>query len=325
MKTLSLIVPCYNEETNIAEFYNTFLKVYNKSLSKLINYEIVFIDDGSKDKTVEEVNKVIAKDDKVTLVEFSRNFGKEIALTAGLSNCKGDGCVFLDSDLQYPIDKLPDFVDKWLSGVEVVIGMRDSKKTNNIVEKVGSLFFYKIIQAISDTPIISGALDYRLLDRVVIDELLKFSERGRMVRALIDWLGFRRDFVYYKELPRFSGEPGYSFVKRLKLALSTFISQSLFPLKLAGYIGLFIFSLSGVLGVFILIQSYILKDPMKLNISNSFSLGVLNSFLVGIVLMSLGIIALYIANIHTEVTNRPIYVVRKIHQKITEKNSKAKS
>jgi len=314
MKTLSLIVPCFNEESNIVAFYDAFQDIYKSKLSKKIDYELLFVDDGSKDETVSEVKKLISKDSKVRLIELSRNFDKEIAVTAGIENCIGDACIFLDADLQYPIDRIPDFVKKWFDGVEVVIGVRDKKKTNNIIEKAGSYVFYKIIQAISDTPIISGALDFRLLDRVVIDEFIRFSERGRMVRALIDWLGFKRDFIYYEELPRYSGVPAYSLTKRIKLALSTFVSQSLFPLKLAGYLGLFIFIVSGLMGIFIIIQSYILKDPMRLNVTNSFQLGILNSFLVGIVLMCLGLIALYIANIHIEVTNRPMYVIRRIYK-----------
>jgi len=322
MKTLSVIIPCYNEEVNISHFYKAFMTAWSDPRLSKLDYELVFIDDGSRDQTVAELQKLIAQDSKVKLIEFSRNFGKEVALSAGVENCIGDGAIFVDADLQYPIDRVPDFVEKWLSGADVVVGIRDKKKTNNLIEKFGSSMFYKIINSISDTKIIPGALDFRLIDRVVIDEYNRFSERGRMTRALIDWLGFKRDYIHYQELPRLYGEPAYSFSKRVKLALSTFVSQSLLPLKLAGYLGLLIFIISGLLGIFIIVQSYILGDPLNLRISGSASLGILNSFMVSIILMCLGLIALYIANIHTEVANRPLYVVRKIYQK-TAKKTKA--
>ena len=314
MKILSVIIPCYNEESNISHFYKAFCESWKNPKLDKVDYELIFVDDGSRDTTVTEVQKLIEIDPKVKLIEFSRNFGKEVALSAGVENCVGDACIFVDADLQYPIDRIPDFVEKWLAGADVIIGIRDKKKTNNIIEKLGSIAFYKIINSISETKILPGALDFRLIDRVVIDEYNRFSERGRMTRALIDWLGFKRDFIHYQELPRLHGEPAYSFNKRVKLALSTFISQSLLPLKLAGYLGLFIFIISSILGVFIIIQSYILRDPLGLKISGSAALGVLNSFLVSIILMCLGLIALYIANIHTEVANRPLYVIRKIHR-----------
>ncbi len=322
MKTLSVIIPCYNEEDNISHFYDAFLQAWSDPRLSKLDFELVFVDDGSKDGTVEELQKLIDRDSKVRLIEFSRNFGKEVALSAGVENCIGDAAIFVDADLQYPIDRIPDFVEKWLLGADVVVGIRDKKKTNNLIEKLGSNMFYRIINSISDTEIMPGALDFRLIDRVVIDEYNRFSERGRMTRALIDWLGFKRDYIKYEELPRLHGEPAYSFSKRVKLALSTFISQSLLPLKLAGYLGFLIFVISGLLGLFVIVQSYILRDPLGLRISGSASLGILNSFMVSIILMCLGLIALYIANIHTEVANRPLYVVRKIYQNKVKKSNR---
>ncbi|GAB4149180.1 MAG: glycosyltransferase family 2 protein [Patescibacteria group bacterium] len=313
-KTISLIVPCFNEEKNIEHLYQAVLAVWEE-LEEKYDYELIFIDDGSKDNTILEVEKLAKLDDRVLLLEFSRNFGKEMATSAGINYCSGDAAIMIDADLQYPIEILPEFVNKWEQGNEVVVGVRDAKKTKNIIDKAGSFIFYKIINAISDIKIESGALDFRLVDRKVINEFNRFTERGRMTRALIDWLGFKRDYVRYQEKPRLYGKPAYSFIKRVRLALSTFISQSLLPLKLAGYLGLFVTIFSGVTLLTILVTRYIIHNTWGLSISRAMIVVIAMMFLIGIVLMFLGLISLYIANIHVEVANRPIYVIRRLTRK----------
>jgi len=179
-----------------------------------------------------------------------------------------------------------------------------------MVKQVGGWLFYKIINRISDTKLIPNSCDFRLLDRVVVNEFNRFTEKYRMTRALIDWLGFRRDFVYFNTSERIHGQAGYSVGKLFRLAFTSFITLSLFPLRFAGYLGIFITLTSGTLGLFILIETYILKDVWGLAISGTAVLAIILLFLVGIILSCLGLIALYIANIHHEVINRPIYVVR---------------
>jgi polyisoprenyl-phosphate glycosyltransferase len=164
---------------------------------------------------------------------------------------------------------------------------------------------------IAEIQIRSGALDFRLMDRSVINEFNKFTERGRMTRALIDWLGFNRDYVFYTESPRVAGIASYDFSKRLALAFNTFISTSLLPLKLAGYLGVMITLVSGPVGFFLAANTFFFNDILGLGTTGSTQVGILSVFLTGINLMSLGLIALYIANIHTEVANRPLYVVKK--------------
>jgi polyisoprenyl-phosphate glycosyltransferase len=308
-KTISLIIPCYNEEQNIVEAY-THITTFWKTLKYDIDYEMVFIDDGSSDSTCQKVLQIARQDSKVKLLQFSRNFGKEIATTAGIQNCTGDACIMYDADLQYPIEKLPDFIEKWLAGADVVVGVRDKKKTNNLVEKFGSYMFYKLANMMAEVEIEAGALDFRLIDRVVIEEFNRLTERGRMTRALIDWLGFKREYISYVENERFAGEASYSFGKRVKLALSTFLSTSLFPLKFAGYLGIVISSITFPLGIILAINKYLLADLFRWNTSGATQVGVLTAFLIGINLMCMGLVALYIANIHIEVTNRPLYVVK---------------
>ena len=308
-KVISIIIPCYNEEQNIEEAYSHITKFWESKIPDY-DFELVFVDDGSRDKSVQIITKLSKSDGKVKLVEFSRNFGKELATTAGIQNCTGDACIMYDADLQYPIEKLPDFIAKWEKGADVVVGIRDKKNTNNLVEKIGSYCFYKLINIIAEVEVRAGALDFRLMDRIVINEFNKLTERGRMTRSLIDWLGFKRDYIFYKENERFAGEASYSFIKRVNLALSTFLSTSLFPLKFAGYLGIIISIITGPLGVILAINKYLLKDILGWSTTGATQVGVLTAFLIGINLMCMGLISLYIANIHIEVTNRPLYVVK---------------
>lgn len=313
-KLISIVVPVFNEEKNIYKLYFELTKV----LSKInINFEIIFVNDGSRDKSDDKVKKIKKIDNQVKLLNLTRNFGKELATTAGINNCRGDGCIIIDADLQHPPSLIPKFIEKWEEGASVVIGVRKSNKGEGLTKKIGSKLFYKLINKISQTKLVPNATDYRLLDRCVINEFNKFSERNRMTRALIDWLGFETEYLYFDAGKRKSGQARYSNLKLLRLAINSMVSFSLFPLKIAGYLGIIITLLSAPLGLFILIEKYILNDPLSLYISGPATLAVILVFLVGIVLICLGLIALYIANIHNEVINRPLYVIKK------EKNSLA--
>ena len=308
MKKISIINPVYNEGSNVLLAYEALKEVF--SSLKEYDYEFVFIDDGSRDNSFEYMDELAQKDSKVKAIQFSRNFGKEIAVTAGINKCTGDACILFDCDLQYPVEVLPQFIEKWAEGNEVVIGIRDKKKEKSIISRYGSKGYNKIMRKISDIEIIEGAIDFRLLDRKVINEFNKMSETNRITRGLIDWLGFKRAYLPYVEKERVAGEATISFKKRVKLALNSFVSHSYFPLKLAGYLGIIITLISLAVSLFILVQNYVLGDPLELGISGAALLAVMNLFLTGIMLMSLGLIALYIANIHEEVNDRPIYVVR---------------
>ena len=307
-KLISIIVPIFNEEKNIQLLYFELIKV----LAKIsYHFEIIFVNDGSKDKSPSKIEQLKKEDSKVRLINLTRNFGKELASSAGINHCRGDACIMIDADLQHPPSLIPKFIEKWEEGASVVIGVRKSNQGEELIKKVGSRFFYKIINRISQTKLVPNATDYRLLDRAVIDEFSKFSERNRMTRALIDWLGFDTVYLYFDAGERTSGQAKYSNFKLLRLAVNSMVSFSLFPLKIAGYLGIIITLLSAPLGLFILIEKYILNDPLSLYISGPATLAVILVFLVGIVLVCLGLIALYIANIHNEVINRPLYVIKK--------------
>jgi dolichol-phosphate mannosyltransferase len=311
LKRISIIVPVYNEERNLQRFYDAIVPVL---ASLPYAMELIFVNDGSLDHSLSVLRQIAERDPRVRVLDLSRNFGKEIATTAGLHAASGAACLMIDADLQHPVELIPAFVKKWEAGAEVVVGIREKNYGEGIVKRVGSLVFYKIMRLISQTPVTPNATDFRFLDRVVVDAFQQFTEKQRMTRALIDWLGFRRDSISFVANERKDGQPGYSTAKLVKLAFQSFVSFSLFPLRLAGYLGSVIIFISGIGGVFVFADRYFLGN--RLNVSGPAALGILILFLVGVMLICLGFIALYIASIHQEVVNRPLYVIRKqIHFK----------
>ncbi|HRY82184.1 MAG TPA: glycosyltransferase family 2 protein [Candidatus Moranbacteria bacterium] len=309
MKKISIIIPAYNEEKNIIPIYKEIAKAFDILEAGYI-HEIFFINDGSVDTTAGEIKKLVQKDKMVKYIEFSRNFGKEMATSAGLNHCSGDACIMIDADSQHPAELISEFIKKWEQGFEVVIGVRKKSKSDSWPKKLGSQIFYKILNKISDIEVVPGSTDFRLLDRKVINEFNRFTETNRMTRGLIDWLGFKRSFIYFEADDRLNGTANYGFWELVKLAMVGFVSLSFFPLKLAGYFGVLISSLSGIAGLYILIGKYIFHLKFASTFSDAENLAIFIVFLVGIILTFLGLISLYIANIHSEVVNRPMYVVR---------------
>ncbi|MFA6410785.1 MAG: glycosyltransferase family 2 protein [Candidatus Buchananbacteria bacterium] len=308
-KLISLIIPVYNEKDNIPLIYQALLEQLEK-IKDLYDYEMIFVDDGSKDQSLQKIQELAVKNPKVKSLEFSRNFGKEFATTAGLQYCAGDAAILIDADLQHPPKLLPEFLAKWQAGADMVIGIRKSYQHPSLFKTVSSTLFYKIMNFISGTKITEKATDYRLIDRKVINEFNRLTEHNRITRGLLDWLGFKRDYIYFQAEKRINGKVSYNKIKLLKLAISALITHSLFPLKFAGYLGVLIIMFSGPLGFFIFVDKYMINDPFGFAFSGPAILAVINLFLVGITLSCLGLIALYIGNIQTEVMNRPIYIIR---------------
>jgi polyisoprenyl-phosphate glycosyltransferase len=313
-KLISIIVPVFNEEQNVPEFFEAVLES-TKNLG--YNFELIFVDDGSKDKSVDVIHtlKTERKNVTVKLIQLSRNFGKEIASTAGLHASKGSAAILIDADLQHPAEKIPEFLNKWEDGGEVVIGVRKIHAHGSPFKHWGSELFYKLIGKISDTEIIPHATDFRLIDRQVIDHFNRFTERERITRGLIDWLGFKRDYVQFTANKRRFGKATYSTNKLIHLAINGFTTHSLVPLKLAGYLGVILCAVFGPLGVIVYIQHYWLDDRLRWDVTGTGMLAILMLFSIGVVLVCLGLVAMYVANIHSEVMNRPLYVVRKTKSK----------
>ena len=279
-----------------------------KNLSEY-DWEIVFVDDGSPDNSAEFLMELCRQDKKCRVVELSRNFGKEIALSAGVNYAAGDAVICLDADLQHPPDHIPDMVRKWEEGSEVVEMLRTHSKQDPWLRRLGSRVFYSILRLLSSTDILAKTTDFRLLDRKVVDALGKVEERQRMFRGIIDWLGFRKTSLSFQPGPRKYGVPVYSYAKLINLALNSFISYSSIPLKLIGVLGLFITGAS--LFVFSWMITTTIFAPELWNYTPLAFAVVINLILTGVILTALGLMSLYISKIFSEVQNRPLYTVRK--------------
>lgn len=308
-KLVSVIIPAHNEQDNIPLIYQKIKEVF-LSIKDNYEYEIIFVDDGSTDNSIGVLQQLTNQDKKVKYLEFSRNFGKEIATSAGINYSRGDAAIMIDADLQHPAELIPEFIKKWEGGADVVIGIRTKNKKERLFRRISSWAFYRIINLIGETKLTPQATDFRLIDKKVVDEFNRLTEKTRMTRGLIAWLGFKRDSIYFKAGERRNGRATYNDLKLAKLALSAAVSHSLFPLRITGYLGIVITFLSGLLGLFILIEKYILNDPLSMHFSGPAILAVIILFLVGIILICLGLTALYIGNIQREVSNRPMYVIR---------------
>ena len=302
---LSVVVPAYNEQDNI----ESILKQLHDVLDTFISFEIIFVNDGSRDKTLDILHNVAGKDKAVKIISFSRNFGKELATSAGIHYAKGDAIIMVDADGQFPPELIPEFVKKWRDGAQIVTGVRMSNQKEGFVKRYGSKLFYKLMSGLAGAKLTAGATDFRLIDRAVQQEFFRFSERSRMTRGLIDWVGFKEDFIEFHARERMAGEASYKVSKLIKLALNSFVSLSLAPLYFSGWAGIIITPLAFLIGLFIGIEQFALDDPLNLNVTGTAMLGVLILFFVGILLISQGLIALYISHIHTETQNRPLYIV----------------
>jgi dolichol-phosphate mannosyltransferase len=266
------------------------------------------VNDGSTDRTWHEIEKLCEKDDTVKWVNLSRNFGKELAITAGLEHSRWQAVITLDADGQHPVDRIPEFVSEWESGYDVVYNKRPETSGVSWYKKITSQFFYAMFNTISEFKLEPGTTDYRLLDRVVVDAYLRFSEKNRIYRWLIDWLGFSKKVIVFPAKHRIHGEATYSYRMLFRLAFHSLTSFSFFPLKLVGYIGLLIV----ISGSIALLFQFIDKIGItSFGFSNIGIVIVINTIMVWVVLMSLGLIGIYIANIHEEVIGRPLYIVKK--------------
>jgi glycosyltransferase involved in cell wall biosynthesis len=308
-KKISIIIPVFNEEKNISLMHASLGEVF--VAIPQYNFEVIFVDDGSSDDSFQMLEKISAMDSRIKFIEFSRNFGKEAATSAGLDMADGDAVIMIDSDLQHPVTLIPEFIQRWEQGAEVVVGVRNKSKSDSLVKKVGSFLFYKIMNAIGETKITPYATDFRLLDKKVVLAFRSFTEHHRMTRGLIDWLGFKRDYINFNANNRINGKASYNKIKLIRLAFSSFIAHSLFPLKVVGYLGMSITIFFGLFGFFIFVGKYIFENSFASSFTGPAQLAFLIIFLVGLIMVSVGLVALYIGNIKNEVADRPNYVMRK--------------
>lgn len=302
---LSVVVPVYNEHAALPSFHVSLVKILESQPS----WEIVYVDDGSSDASVELVKSWHQADERVRLVALSRNFGKENALTAGLAVAQGDAIISLDADGQHPVELIADFVTAWQEGNRVVVGVRQNESGSGFAKGVVPKLFYWFMNQISTQKLVPGATDFRLIDKTVRDEFLKLKESDRITRGLIDWLGFQPVYIEFKSKARQHGEPTYSKRMLVRLAMNSIVSLTPWPLYLFGYLGIFITITSFLLGSVVFIEQLLLEDPLSWNFTGTAMLGILLLFLVGVVLMSQGILSLYLSHIHNQSKQRPLYVV----------------
>lgn len=316
-KTVSIIIPMHNEEENIPLVYQAVQEVFSDKL-EAYQLELIFVDDGSTDSSVAivkklqvESNDVKSKKCSVRLLEFSRNFGKEAATTAGLHASTGDAVMMIDADMQHPPALIPDFIKQWEeTGADVVIGVRTKNTNEGIVKRLGSKLFYTILAKISDDEMRVGETDFRLVGRRVVDEFNKLTEHNRMTRSLINWLGFDKVYIEFTAPERVHGEARYTIFHLVRLAINSFVSNSTAPLEAVGYFGGFISLFSFLLGSALFINRYILGDPIGWAVSGAGQLAILLTFLVGLLLISMGIIGVYVGTISKNASGRPLYIVK---------------
>ncbi len=306
MKLLSVIVPCYNEEENVRDFYDELQKTSAFFQEKEIEIEILYIDDGSRDKTVAEVKKLRAQDEHVRLISFSRNFGKEAAIYAGLQKARGDFVVMMDADLQDPPSLLPEMYGYIEQGYDSVATRRVTRKGEPPVRSFFARLFYRIMNKISRTEIIDGARDYRLMTRQVVDSILAMSEYNRFSKGIFGWVGYETKWLAYDNIERKKGKTKWSFWKLFLYSLDGILAFSTVPLAIASIMGVLFCVLAFLLIIVTIIRKLAYGDPT----SGWPSLVCIISLVSGVQLFCLGIVGQYLSKTYMEVKKRPIYLVK---------------
>ena len=305
MKKISVVIPMYCEE-EVADI--CYKRVVNnlKKLSDKYNYEIIFINDGSKDSTLEILKKIASNDDNAKIISFSRNFGHQAAVTAGIRNVTGDAIIIMDADLQDPPELFEGMIEKWEEGYEVVYGKRKTREGESIFKLLTARMFYNTLNKLSEIEIPKDTGDFRLVDRKVIDVIATLPEHNKFLRGLFSWVGFNQYAYEYNRVNRVAGKTKYPFKKMLKLATDGILSFSAKPLKIVGAIGIF----SVIVSIIILIYS-IVSYMFKLNSLTPgwTSIMCTMTFIGGIILISLWMIGEYIARIYEESLGRPEYII----------------
>jgi glycosyltransferase involved in cell wall biosynthesis len=301
---ISIVVPCLNEEEVLRDTNRRLIAVLEQLPQR---FEIVYVDDGSSDRTPEILGELQADDERIRVVHFSRNFGHQMAITAGLEYASGDAVAIIDADLQDPPEVLADFVAKWMDGFDVVYGVRSERQGETAFKVWTAKVFYRLIGKLSDTEIPLDTGDFRLMGRRVVDALLAMPERDRFVRGMVSWLGFSQAAVPYRRAARAAGVTKFSLFKMLRFATDGIVSFSILPLRLATWVG---FAASGIalLGVLITVVERLMGVQGLVKGWASILVAIL--FIGGVQLICMGIIGEYVGRIYGESKRRPLYVVR---------------
>ncbi|WP_298136509.1 glycosyltransferase family 2 protein [Acidiferrobacter sp.] len=300
---LSFVVPCYNEAANIRALYERICAVMAACPE---TWECICVNDGSRDETLGALTALQDKDPRVRVIDLSRNFGKEAALTAGLDHARGAAAIPLDADFQDPPELIPELVAHWRAGYDVVNAVRLSREGESLVKRASAHAFYRIFNRISKVPIPEDTGDFRLLSRPVLDALRQLPERRRFMKGLFAWVGFRTTSVSYHRAPRQAGHTTWNYVRLWRFAMDGILSFSDAPLRVASYLGLAVSLLSFLYALNLLVQTLLFGNPVK----GYPSLMVALLFLGGVQLMALGVIGEYLGRVYDESKGRPVYIIR---------------
>ena len=307
MKAISIIVPCFNEARNIENFYQEIIKVFNQ-YDRYV-FEVICVEDGSCDNTLYELLEVVARDNRFKVIELSRNFGKEAAITAGIDHSTGDAVIPIDCDLQDPPELIGEMIEKWEKGAEVVLAKRVDRSEDTIFKRKSAEFFYKVHNKLANVNIPDNVGDFRLMDRVVVASINELRERQRFMKGIFAWVGFKTETIEYVRASRRVGDSKFSGWKLWNLALEGFTSFSTIPLRLWTYIGGIGAFFSIIYALFISIRTLV----YGVEVPGYASLLVIFLFISSLQILSVGVLGEYIGRIYMETKNRPIYVIRKRH------------
>ncbi len=299
----SIVIPAYNEELVIEESYKRLKSVMDRTNE---SYELIFVNDGSRDKTGEMLISLCEKDANVKMIDFSRNFGHQTAITAGMDNSSGQAVVVIDADLQDPPEVILDMIEKWKEGYDVVYGKRAKRKGETFFKLFTAKIFYRFLKSMTNVDIPVDTGDFRLIDRKVCDELSRLSEKNRYVRGLVSWVGFKQTDVTYVREERFAGETKYPLKKMIKFAMDGLTAFSYVPLKLSSLLG----SILSMGSIIWLIVSVLIKYLGGASIPGWACVLSVPLFFNGLILIMLGIMGEYIGRIYDETKDRPLYIIR---------------
>lgn len=308
MQKLSIVIPVFNEEKVVAELYRR-LEILAGEIRSSYEVEVIFVDDGSSDNTFGLLIEMHAKDPRVKAIKFSRNFGHQMAVSAGLSRASGDAIIIMDADLQDPPEVVSEMLRKWREGFKVVYAIRRERRGEGWLKKKTAQWFYALIGRISKTNIPPNVGDFRLLDREVVDVLNSLKEQHRFLRGLVSWAGFKQTGVYFDRPERFAGTTHYPFKKMFRFAVDGITSFSVTPLRIAMYLGFFAAIISILVGAYSLVQHFIYPES---TVRGWTSLMMAILFFGGAQLITIGILGEYIGRIYEESKKRPLYIIESL-------------
>lgn len=303
---ISLIVPVYNEQQSIDPFLEAVLPILSETRQ---DYEIVFVNDGSRDATCSILIELARRDPHIRLLDLSRNFGKEAALTAGLDFASGDVIIPMDVDLQDPPDLIPEFIAKWREGYDIVNGVRVDRSKDTVMKRNSAGLFYWLFNSVSQTKLPSNVGDYRLLDRAVVESIKKLPERNRFLKGIFAWVGYQTTEIPYSRPERYAGKTSWNYWKLWNFALDGVLGYSTVPLRIWTYIGFILALASFFYGLFTIVKTLVLG----IDVPGYASLITAILFLSSIQIISLGVIGEYVSRIYLEVKQRPLYLIRDVY------------